>query len=136
VELTLDTSLEAVDAGEDAVLKEAQEIGFDEDERHRIGISVRECLVNAVVHGNAYNARKKVHLGIHRGDASLEVVIGDEGEFFDMTALPDPTADDNLLRSSGRGLLLMKAFMDEVQVQPRTPHGTEVRLLKRLGAPA
>ncbi len=127
----LDSTLESVDAAEGIVLKEAQEMGFDEDDQHKIGISVRECMVNAVVHGNRYNARKKVRLVVSRSPGTLEIRIADEGERFDMSQLPDPLADENLLRHSGRGLLLMRAFMDEFQVQPRDPKGTEVKLVKR-----
>lgn len=130
IEQTFDSTLESVDAGEEIVLKEAQDLGFDEDDQHKIGIAVRECLVNAVIHGNRYNLRKKVHLTVSRSPGRLEVRIGDEGEHFDMSQLPDPLADENLLRHSGRGLLLMQAFMDEFQVRPREPNGTEVKLVK------
>jgi len=130
IEQTFDSTLESVDAGEEIVLKEAQDLGFDEDDQHKIGIAVRECLVNAVIHGNRYNVRKKVHLTVSRSPGRLEVRIGDEGERFDMSQLPDPLADENLLRHSGRGLLLMQAFMDEFQVRPREPNGTEVKLVK------
>jgi serine/threonine-protein kinase RsbW len=118
-EYTFDSTLDSVDTAEAIVLKEAQEMGFDEDDQHKIGISVRECMVNAVVHGNRYNARKKVFLAVSRTPERLEVRIGDEGEHFDMAQLPDPLADENLLRHSGRGLLLMQAFMDEFQIRPR-----------------
>jgi serine/threonine-protein kinase RsbW len=130
VELTLDSALESVDHAEDAVLREATELGFDEDDQHRIGMSVRECMVNAVVHGNQYNLRKKVHLAIQTRPGRLEILIGDEGEHFDRSKVPDPLADENLLRHSGRGLLLMQSFMDEFEVRERTPAGTEVRLVK------
>jgi serine/threonine-protein kinase RsbW len=130
IEQTFDSTLESVDAGEEIVLKEAQDLGFDQDDQHKIGIAVRECLVNAVIHGNRYNERKKVHLAVSRSPGRLEVRIGDEGEHFDMSQLPDPLADENLLRHSGRGLLLMQAFMDEFQVRPREPNGTEVKLVK------
>ena len=126
----LDSTLESVDVAEDAVLHEARDLGFDEDDLHRIGMSVRECMVNAVVHGNRYNARKKVRLTVTRTPDRLSIVIADEGEGFDMSALPDPLANENLLRHSGRGLLLMQAFMDEFQVQAREPNGTEVKLVK------
>ena len=129
-EHTLDSTLESVDTAEEMVLKEAQEVGFDEEDLHKIGISVRECMVNAVVHGNRYNARKKVHLVISRSPGRLEVRIGDEGEHFDMSQLPDPLAEENLLRHSGRGLLLMRSFMDEFEIRPREPKGTEVKLVK------
>jgi serine/threonine-protein kinase RsbW len=130
IERNFDSTLESVDAAEEIILQEAQSLGFDEDDQHKIGISVRECMVNAVAHGNRYNARKKVHLVVSSSPGTLEIRIGDEGEHFDMSQLPDPLADENLLRHSGRGLLLMQAFMDEFQIQPRQPSGTEVRLVK------
>ena len=131
-EHTFDSTLESVDAAEAVVLKEAREMGFDEDDEHKIGIAVRECMVNAVVHGNRYNSRKKVRLTLTRGPGALEVMVADEGDHFDIAELPDPLADENLLRHSGRGILLMQAFMDEFQIRPRQPKGTEVRMLKRL----
>lgn len=130
IERTFDSTLESVDAAEEVVLQEARELGFDEDDQHKIGIAVRECMVNAVVHGNRYNNRKKVHVAVARTPGTLEIRISDEGEHFDITQLPDPLADENLLRHSGRGLLLMRAFMDEFQVRQREPNGTEVRLVK------
>ena len=132
VDQLLDSTLDSVDVAEEAVLKEAEEIGFDEDDLHKIGMSVRECMVNAVVHGNRYNARKKVHVMIQRTSDRLAIVIQDEGEGFDMADLPDPLANENLLRHSGRGLLLIQAFMDEFQIRPREPKGTEVKMVKIL----
>ena len=129
-EYTFDSTLDSVDAAEDIVLKQAHEMGFDEDDQHKIGISVRECMVNAVVHGNCYNAKKKVSLAVSRAPGRLEIRVADEGEHFDMTQLPDPLADENLLRHSGRGILLMQAFMDEFQIRAREPKGTEVKLVK------
>lgn len=129
----LDSALESVDTAEEAVLQRAEKLGFDEEDLHRIGMSVRECLVNAVVHGNRYNARKKVALTISQSPERLTIIIGDEGEGFNMSDLPDPLADDNLLRHSGRGLLLIQAFMDEFQIRPKQPQGTEVKMVKYVG---
>ena len=130
VDRQLESTLESVDQAEESVIREAEALGFDEDDLHRIGISVRECMVNAVVHGNRYNNRKKVHLKISRTPGRLEILIGDEGDHFDLSKLPDPRNDENLLRQSGRGLLMMQAFMDEFEVRQRQPLGTEVRLVK------
>jgi len=130
LEQVLDSNLESVDHAEQTVLREAEVLGFDEDDLHRIGISVRECMVNAVVHGNRYNARKKVHLKVSRAPDRLTVWVADEGEGFDPATLPDPLAGDNLLRQSGRGVLMMQAFMDEFQICPRAPQGTEVKMVK------
>lgn len=133
VEELLESTLESVDQAEETVLRVATEMGFDEDEQHRIGMSVRECMVNAVVHGNRYNTRKKVHLTVSKNNGRLEILIGDEGGSFDVSKLPDPLAEENLLRQSGRGLLMMQAFMDEFQVRQRQPLGTEVKMVKYLG---
>ncbi|MEO8099658.1 MAG: ATP-binding protein [Acidobacteriota bacterium] len=128
----LESNLESVDYAEEVVLRTAQEMGFDEDARDQIGLSLRECMVNAVVHGNCYNVRKKVHLSVSRLPDRLEIIIGDEGEGFETDKLPDPLAEENILRQSGRGVLMMQAFMDEFKVGRREPNGTEVKLVKYL----
>jgi serine/threonine-protein kinase RsbW len=81
------------------------------------------------VHGNRYNLKKKVHFTAGIEDETLVITIADEGEGFDWDELPDPLAEENLLRQSGRGLLLIKAFVDEFSMQKAAPPlGTEVRL--------
>ncbi len=130
LERELESTLESVDSAEQIVVAEAQELGLDEDDLYRVGIAIRECMVNAVVHGNRYNARKKVHLTVVRTADRLTIVIGDEGDGFDQNAVPDPLAGENLLRGSGRGVMLMKSFMDEFQISQRQPRGTEVKMVK------
>ena len=130
--LLLDSTLDSVEVAEKAVLQDAEAIGFGEDELHQLGMAMRESMVNAVVHGNRYNARKKVRVAITKATDRLIVVIADEGDGFDMTSIPDPLADENLLRQSGRGLLLMRAFVDEFQVRRGEQGGTEVRMVKYL----
>lgn len=131
-ETTLESTLDSVDKAESMVMAEAGKEGFDEDEQHQIGMAIRECMVNAVVHGNRYSKNKKVHLSIERSKDALTIVIGDEGAGFDLSSLPDPLAPENLLRQSGRGIMLIKAFMDEFDLHPRPGGGTEVRLVKNL----
>jgi serine/threonine-protein kinase RsbW len=126
----LESTLESVDAAEALVLQYAQESGFEEDDLHRIGMAVRETMVNAVVHGNRYNLRKKVHLGVVVDEDRVAVTIADEGEGFEPKELPDPLAEENLLRQSGRGLLLIQAFVDEFRMRKaQPPLGTEVSLV-------
>lgn len=127
----LDSTLESVDRAEAMIMEAAEKGGFDEDDMNKIGMAARECMVNAVVHGNRYNEGKKVHLTISGGGETLRVSIADEGEGFDVSSLPDPLAEENLLRHSGRGIFLIRAFMDEVDIKPVTPHGTEVTLVKK-----
>lgn len=132
LQTTLDSVLDSVDKAEEFVIEEAGKAGFDEDQQHQIGMAVRECAVNAVVHGNRYSKTKKVHLDIERSKGALTVTIGDEGDGFDLNSLPDPLAPENLLRQSGRGLLLIRTFMDDFDLHPRPGGGTEVRLVKHL----
>jgi serine/threonine-protein kinase RsbW len=132
VDTLLESNLDSVDEAETSVVKVAEEIGFDEDELHKIGMAVRESMVNAVVHGNRYSARKKVHLTILKAADHLTVAIRDEGEGFEYSALPDPLSEENLLRQSGRGLLLIQAFVDKLEVTRREPGGTEVKMVKYL----
>ena len=75
LEQVLESTLESVDSAEQTVLAEAEALGFDEDDLHRVGIALRECMVNAVVHGNRYNSRKKVHLKVVRTAESLTIVV-------------------------------------------------------------
>jgi len=132
VNLVLDSTLDSVDIAERAALDLARESGFGEEDLDRIGMSVRECTVNAVVHGNRYNSHKKVRLSLSRTPQRFTVRIADQGEGFNPDALPDPLQGDNLLRHSGRGIFLMKAFMDDLQVRSLEPAGTEVTLVKNV----
>ena len=132
IQKQLDSTLQTADKAEELVMKEAEMLGLEEEDQHQIGMAVRECTVNAVVHGNRYNKNKHVHLQIERTEQELVVTIGDEGAGFDINSLPDPLAPENLLRQSGRGLMLARAFMDEFDLHPRPGGGTEVRLVKRL----
>jgi serine/threonine-protein kinase RsbW len=126
----LESTLDSVDAAESLVLRMAEESGFGEDDLHRLGMAVREAMVNAVVHGNRYSLKKKVHLVVEAEADQLRVQIRDEGEGFEPQELPDPLAEENLLRQSGRGLLLIQAFVNEFSMKKADPPpGTEVRLV-------
>ena len=133
IQTTLDSTLQAADKAEELAIQEAAKLGLDEDTQHQVGMAVRECTVNAVVHGNRYNKNKRVHLQIERSESDLTITIGDEGEGFDINSLPDPLAPENLLRQSGRGLMLARAFMDDFDLHSRSGGGTEVRLVKHAG---
>jgi len=132
VDQFLDSTLESVDDAETLVLDLAQKAGFPEDELHKIGMAVRESMVNAVVHGNQYSSHKKVHVSVSKEPDRLTVIIADQGKGFDLEKLPDPLSENNLLRTSGRGIFLIRAFMDELQVRRLAPLGTEVTLVKYL----
>ena len=128
----LESTLESVDRAEELVVDAAKKAGIEEDDALSLGMAVRECAVNAVVHGNRYNLNKKVHLTIARSPAQLIIRIADEGEGFELSELPDPLAEENLLRHSGRGIFIIRAFTDDFDVQRLSPAGTEVTLRKNV----
>jgi serine/threonine-protein kinase RsbW len=130
VERLLDSTLESVDSAEELAVGLAQRAGFDEDDLMKIGMAVRESMVNAVVHGNRYNAHKKVRFSVANNQERFTVRIADQGEGFDSSQIPDPLASDNLMRTSGRGIFLIRSFMDEFEIRQLEPGGTEVTLVK------
>ena len=131
VSYTLDSTLETVDNAEQAASRMATEAGFDDEDVMRISMAVREAAVNAVLHGNAYDPDKKVSLAFERTGKSLVITIRDQGKGLDLNKLPDPLAPDNLLKTSGRGIFLIRSFMDEVQIHP-SQTGTEIKLIKNV----
>ncbi len=133
--LELASNLDSVDHAEEKVLEIAAQCGVDEEELHRVGMSVREAMVNAVVHGNKYNRNKMVLFRVETSADAMVVIIADEGAGFDPGQVPDPNQGENVLRQSGRGIMLIRAFMDGYIVAPRSGGGTEVKLIKKLPSP-
>jgi serine/threonine-protein kinase RsbW len=116
VNRTLDSTLASIDAAETAVLAVATRAGFAGLSLSRIGLAVREITTNAIVHGNRYDLGKRVFMAVSRTPARLEVTIADQGSGFDPRNVSDPRSPEALLRPSGRGLYLARAFMDEMHV--------------------
>ncbi len=130
IDRELDSTLDSIDSVEEMALDFAKEAGFQGEDLHKIGMAVRESMVNAVVHGNRYSADKKVRVTMIRNGNRFTVRIADQGEGFDLDSVPDPLAQENLLRQSGRGIFLIRSFMDEFLVRKLEPRGTEVTLIK------
>lgn len=135
VSYTLDSTLETVDNAEQTATRIAAEAGFEEDEVMRISMAVREAAINAVLHGNAYDPGKKVRLDFESTGGDLVITISDQGKGIDVSKIPDPLAPENLLKTSGRGIFLIRSFMDEVQIHP-SHTGTEIKLIKHVHGPA
>jgi serine/threonine-protein kinase RsbW len=131
VSFTLDSTLESVNTAEEAAMQMAGKAGFPEEDRDRISMAVREGAVNAVLHGNAYDPQKKLRISFENTGESLVIKIADEGPGLRAEQIPDPLAPENLLKQSGRGIFLMRTFMDDVQFRLLQP-GTEITLIKRV----
>jgi len=132
VERSLDSTLESVDSAEELATNMAERAGLEDEDLMKIGMAVRESMVNAIVHGNRYNANKKVRFSVAHTTDRFTIRIADEGEGFDVESLPDPLAPENLLRTSGRGIFLIRSFMDEFDIRRGDAGGMEVTLVKYL----
>lgn len=111
-------------------------VGLDEDSLHWVSVAVRESVVNAIKHGNKNDESKRVIVEFTPlpMDEPEELIIHvkDEGEGFDPEDVADPLAPENILKSSGRGIFLIRSFMDDVQLQRGEERGMEVRMVKKV----
>jgi serine/threonine-protein kinase RsbW len=129
--LSLRSTMESVGRVESAAYKLAGEAGLDEDVRFRVTMAVREAAINAVLHGNEYDPAKQIAVSLENTGKALVFTIADQGRGLDTEKLPDPLAPQNLLRGTGRGIFLIRSFMDEVHFRQLHP-GTELTLIKHL----
>jgi len=113
-------------------------VGFDDDTLHWISIAVRESVANAMKHGNKGDLAKRVRVEFTTTPADhpseLAIVVQDQGEGFDPEAVADPLAPENLLKSSGRGIFLIRSFMDDVSHRRIPEGGMEIRMVKRMAS--
>ena len=131
VSYTMDSSLETIDTAEQKATRIATDLGFGDDEVMQISMAVREGAVNAVLHGNEYAPDKKVTLAFEQIGGDLIITIRDQGPGMDLSKIPNPLAPENLLKTSGRGIFLMRSFMDVVEIRP-SKTGTELKLIKHV----
>jgi serine/threonine-protein kinase RsbW len=123
--------MESVAEIEAAAEKLATEAGLNEDECFHVAMAAREAAVNAVLHGNEYDPAKQLSASFENTGSALVITIADQGKGLDPNTLPDPLAPENLLRCAGRGIFLIRSFMDEVHFRQLHP-GTELVLIKHL----
>ena len=112
----------------------ARGVGLDEDALHWVSVAIRESVINAIKHGNKSDASKHVFVEFETTteDPSLAISVRDQGEGFDPEDVADPLAPENLLKSSGRGIFLIRNFMDDVRLQRAPEGGMEIRMIKRV----
>ena len=133
LDLAIPSRLEAmgsVQARLDAALRR---LGLDDQARHRISLATHEAVVNAIVHGNRGDPGRPVEVQLTCDGEDLVIRVADRGAGFDPAGVADPLLPENLARPGGRGLLLMRALMDEVGHGPGATGGTVATLRRRLG---
>lgn len=148
--LDVETRIEWVEVLLGVFGRHCRQLGCDTDATHWMEAAVREAVTNGMRHGNRMDPAKRLRMRIETAGAGpsvagcgadaasgeIAVSVEDEGEGFDTELVPDPLAEDNLLKASGRGIFFMRQFMDEVRWSRVPGGGTRVRLVHRHAAPA
>jgi serine/threonine-protein kinase RsbW len=129
-ELTLPSRIEAIDKAATAVAGLVTRSGISDEAAFGIDLAVREAVANAVIHGNRLDETKLVEINVKSSLDFFEVSVHDQGQGFNPDTITDPTKEENILKSSGRGIFFMRNFFDEVDWSI-SEGGTTVRMIKR-----
>jgi serine/threonine-protein kinase RsbW len=130
IEVVLESLIESIALAEEVGVRVAAVAGFGEDDQYKIGLAVHEGVMNAFQYGNQQRRERKIHVIFELFEDKLVIRVLDQGAGFRLEDVPDPRDDENVLGDSGRGVLLMKAFMDEVDVLSSSAGGAEVVMAK------
>ena len=131
-ELRFASRIEAVDRAATAVSEFLSLVGVSEDVAFGIDMAVREAVTNAVLHGNKLDETKFTEISLKTSPGAFEITVHDQGAGFNPDDIPDPTKEENVLKTSGRGIFFMRNFMDEVEWSPDPRGGTTVRMTKKI----
>jgi len=131
IEIILETMLDSIALAEEMSVRLAAAAGFSEDDQYRIGLAVHESVMNAYQYGNEQRREKKIHVVFELSHEKMLIRVSDQGTGYRLEEVPDPRMDENVLGETGRGVLLMRAFMDEFDVLVGQGGGAEVIMAKR-----
>ena len=131
IEVVMETLIESIALAEEMGMRVAAAAGFGDDDQYKIGLAVHEGVMNAFQYGNQQRRERKIHLTFELHEDKLVIHVIDQGAGFRIEDIPDPREDENVLGDSGRGVLLMKAFMDEVDVLSSEAGGAKLVMAKR-----
>lgn len=117
IKISIPSLIENIKIIESFIDNAREKFEINDDIYGNIMISVTECISNAIIHGNQSNKQKLVHLELKAEEDQLQFIIEDEGEGFEIESLPDPTAPENIEKTGGRGIFLIKNLTDEVKFE-------------------
>jgi serine/threonine-protein kinase RsbW len=136
VHLELQSNIDVLDYLQEISEDVCRQVGLSEETLHWTSMAVRESVINAIIHGNHSDPTKTVFvdfaLDAHDGTRELLVKVRDQGNGFEPSEVTNPLAPENILNTSGRGIFLVRQFMDEVAFRRLPEGGTEVRMVKRV----
>ena len=114
----------------------ARQIGLDDEAVHWVGVAIRESVINAIKHGNQNDRSKRVFVAFEQviddGAPGLLISVRDQGDGFDPAEVANPLDPENILKASGRGIFLIRSFMDSVELERSPRGGMEIRMTKRV----
>lgn len=128
IEFELPSAISPMHAILDYLLNRVEKLGVVRPEQSNLFVALDEAFVNAVKHGNKYNAQKLVRITAELSRNEASFTVEDEGEGFDVNSIPDPLDPDNLFKTSGRGVLFIYNIMDEVKYNER---GNRLTMVKK-----
>jgi serine/threonine-protein kinase RsbW len=131
-EISVPSRLEEMQAVHALIEEAVEEFKLNSELAHWIELSISESMINAIQHGNKADPAKKATLKISSNGESIEIIVEDEGKGFTLDRVADPTDQANLLKPSGRGILIIRSFMDEVDCLPLEGGGCRLRMVKRI----
>jgi serine/threonine-protein kinase RsbW len=131
-ELTIPSRLEEMRAVHEVVDQAVKEYELSDELAHWIELTISESMINAIQHGNKADPSKEATLKISSDGQDLEIIVEDQGCGFKLDKVADPTDTANLLKPSGRGILIIRSFMDEVDLTQREGGGCRLRMVKRI----
>ena len=130
--MTIPSRIEQMEAVHALIEEAVKEYKLNNEMAHWIELSVSESMINAIQHGNKADPSKQATLRISSSGDAIEIIVEDEGCGFTLDKVADPTDKANLLKPSGRGILIIRSFMDEVDLSQREGGGCRLRMVKRL----
>lgn len=133
--LSIGSNLDQVDLAATVVESALGQIPVEPEQAHWLVMSVREAVINAILHGNREQPGTRVVMAMDLEGTDLVLRVEDQGRGFDPDSLPDPTAPENLLRPSGRGIFMMRQFADSIEYSFPSERGTVVTMRKRIATP-
>jgi len=128
--LVIKSDLNNIQKVERVAEKIANYMNFSQEEKDSLAIAVTEIVGNAIIHGNKNDKNKNVTIDFEYGGTTIVVIVQDEGEGFDEQKIANPLEPENLLKESGRGIFIVRALMDQVEIKCND-RGTRVRLVKQ-----
>jgi serine/threonine-protein kinase RsbW len=131
-ELTIPSRLEEMEAVHALIAAAITEYNLTDDLAHWIELTISESMINAIEHGNKADPSKKATLKISSTGDGIEIIVEDQGGGFTLDKVADPTDTANLLKPHGRGILIIRSFMDEVDLSIRKEGGCRLRMVKKI----